>query len=188
MVMYPSHEYSDVSSMLHASPRVFSPREASGFGYFSLNSDVSDWSHQPKFYRNKPKKIGSFHSHSNPHMVASYDQRTVVKRNGVHRWNMSLPEWSNQKHYHPEGSRGPATEQFDNSDLHEFRLRDASGAAQHALNMAKLKREKAQRLLYKADLAIHKAVVALMTAEAIKAAAESTNVDGQVVSTRNHVP
>ncbi|XP_055820657.1 uncharacterized protein LOC129889400 isoform X2 [Solanum dulcamara] len=188
MVMYPSHEYSDVSPMLHASPRVFSPREASGFGYFSLNSDVSDWSHQPKFYRNKPKKIGSFHSHSNPHMVASYDQRTVVKRNGVHRWNMSLPEWSNQKHYHPEGSRGPATEQFDSSDLHEFRLRDASGAAQHALNMAKLKREKAQRLLYKADLAIHKAVVALMTAEAIKAAAESTNVDGQVVSTRNHVP
>lgn len=177
MVMYPSHEYSDGSPMLHASPRVFSPREASGFGYFSLNSDVSDWNHQPKFYRNKQKKIGSFHSHSNPHMVASYDQRTVVKRNGVHRWNMSLPEWPSQKHYHPEGSRGPAIEQFDSSDLHEFRLRDASGAAQHALNMAKLKREKAQRLLYRADLAIHKAVVALMTAEAIKAAAESTNVD-----------
>ncbi|KAK4355436.1 hypothetical protein RND71_024407 [Anisodus tanguticus] len=178
MVLYPSHEYSDGSPMLHASPRVFSPREASGFGYFSLNSDVSDWNHQSKFYRNKPKKIGSFHSHSNPHMVASYDQRTVVKRNGVHRWNMSLPDWPSQKHYHPEGSRGPAIEQFDSSDLHEFRLRDASGAAQHALNMAKLKREKAQRLLYRADLAIHKAVVALMTAEAIKAAAESPNVDG----------
>ncbi|XP_060208179.1 uncharacterized protein LOC132635699 [Lycium barbarum] len=178
MVVYPSHEYSDGSPMLHASPRVFSPREASGFGYFSLNSDVSDWNHQPKFYRNKSKKIGSFHSHSNPHMVASYDQRTVVKRNGVHRWNMSLPEWTSQKHYHPEGSCGPAIEQFDSSDLHEFRLRDASGAAQHARNMAKLKREKAQRLLYRADLAIHKAVVALMTAEAIKAAAESTNVDG----------
>lgn len=177
MVMYPSHEYSDGSPMLHASPKVFSPREASGFGYFSLNSDVSEWNHQPKFYRNKPKKIGSFHSHSNPHMVASYDQRTV-KRNGVHRWNMSLPEWSNQKHYHPEGSRIPAIEQFDNSDLHEFRLRDASGAAQHAVNMAKLKREKAQRLLYRADLAIHKAVIALMTADAIKAAAESSNVDG----------
>ncbi|KAK4364958.1 hypothetical protein RND71_016316 [Anisodus tanguticus] len=178
MVLYPSHEYSDGSPMLHASPRFFSPREASGFGYFSLNSDVSDWNHQSKFYRNKPKKIGSFHTHSNPHMVASYDQRTVVKRNGVHRWNMSLPDWPSQKHYHPEGSRGPAIEQFDSSDLYEFRLRDASGAALHALNMAKLKREKAQRLLYRADLAIHKAVVALMTAEAIKAAAESPNVDG----------
>ncbi|XP_049376666.1 uncharacterized protein LOC125841560 [Solanum stenotomum] len=177
MIMYPSHEYSDGSPMLHASPRVFSPREASGFGFFSLNSDVSDWN-QPKFYRNKPKKIGSFHSHSNQHMVAVNDQRTVVKRNGVHRWNMSLPGRSNKKHYRPEGSRGSAIEQFDSSDLHEFRLRDASGAAQHALNVAKLKREKAQRLLYRADLAIHKAVVALMTAEAIKAAAESANGDG----------
>ncbi|OIT33749.1 PREDICTED: uncharacterized protein LOC109205606 [Nicotiana attenuata] len=175
MVVYQSHEYSDGSPMLHPSPRVFSPREASGF--FSLNSDVSDWNHQPKFYRNKPKKIGSFHSLSNRQMVASFDQRTVVKRNGVHRWNMGLPEWPSQKHQ-PEGSRGLAIEQFDSSDLHEFRLHDASGAAQHALNMAKLKRERAQRLLYRADLAIHKAVVALMTAEAIKAAAESTNVDG----------
>lgn len=177
MFMYPNHEYSDGSPMLHASPRVFSPREASGFGYFSLNSDVSDWN-QPKFYRNKPKKIGSFHSHSNQHMVASNDQRTIVKRNGVHRWNMSLPGRSNKKHYRHEGSRGSAIEQFDSSDLHEFRLRDASGAAQHALNVAKLKREKAQRLLYRADLAIHKAVVALMTAEAIKAAALSANGDG----------
>ncbi|KAL0407776.1 UNVERIFIED_CONTAM: hypothetical protein Sradi_1712000 [Sesamum radiatum] len=49
------------------------------------------------------------------------------------------------------------------------------GVAQHAFNMAKLKREKAQRLLYKADLAIHKAVTALMTAEAIKSAYENTN-------------
>ncbi|CAN4076578.1 unnamed protein product [Withania somnifera] len=166
MVMYPTHEYSDGSPMLHASPRIFSPREASGFGYFSLNSDE------------QTKKIGSFHYHDNPHMVASYDQRTVTKRNGVHRWNMSLPECPSQKHFHPEGFRGPAGEQFDSSDLHEFRLHDASGAAQHARNMAKLKREKAQRLLYRADLAIHKAVAALITAEAIKAAAESTTVNG----------
>ncbi|CAN4127849.1 unnamed protein product [Withania somnifera] len=178
MVMHPSHECSDGPPMLHASPRVFSPREPSGFGYFSLNSDVSDWNHQSKFNRSKPKKIGLFHSHNKPHTVSSYDQRTAPKRNGVHRWNMSLPECPSQKHFHPEGSRGPAGEQFDSSDLQEFRLRDASGAAQHARNMAKLKREKAQRLLYRADLAIHKAVLALMTAEAIKAAAESTTTDG----------
>ncbi|CAL5335886.1 unnamed protein product [Camellia sinensis] len=76
-----------------------------------------------------------------------------------------------------QGSLRHGVEQLDGSDLDEFRLRDASGAAQHALNMAKLKRENAQRLLYRADLAIHKAVVALMTAEAIKAASEDSNGD-----------
>jgi hypothetical protein len=44
--------------------------------------------------------------------------------------------------------------------------------------VAKLKRHRAQRLLYRADLAIHKAVVALMNAEAIKASSEDINVDG----------
>jgi hypothetical protein len=66
-------------------------------------------------------------------------------------------------------------EQLNGSDLDEFRLRDASGAAKHALNMANIKRERAQRLLYRADLAIHKAVVALMNAEAIKASSEDLN-------------
>jgi hypothetical protein len=67
---------------------------------------------------------------------------------------------------------------LNDSGLDELRLREASGAAKHALNVAKLKRHRAQRLLYRADLAIHKAVVALMNAEAIKASSEDINVDG----------
>ncbi|KAJ4818626.1 Enhancer of polycomb-like transcription factor protein [Rhynchospora pubera] len=60
------------------------------------------------------------------------------------------------------------------SDSHSFlkedgeglKLRDAQNAAQHAANMARLKREKAQLLMQKADLAMYKARYALMIAEA----------------------
>lgn len=165
-----SHESSDAFPLFQPS-RVFSPRDASGSGYFSSNNDWSDWNY-PKLHRNKSKKIGTLLSPSpnSPRMLASYNQRTTIgRRNGVHRWNMGLPEWPNQKHYPSDGSLRQSIEQLDGPDLDEFRLRDASGAAHHALTMARLKRENAQRLLYRADLAIHKAVVALTTAEAIKA-------------------
>ncbi|THG01169.1 uncharacterized protein LOC114310990 [Camellia sinensis] len=172
-----SHEPSDASPSFQAS-RSFTPRD-SGFGNFSLSSDWSEWNHHPKLHRNKSKKIGTFLPPNNSLMVASYNQRTTIgKKNGVHRWNMGLPEWPSQKHYQSEISLGHGIELLDGSDLDEFRLRDASGAAQHALNMAKLKREKAQRLLYRADLAIHKAVVALMTADTIRASFEHSNGDG----------
>lgn len=167
----------DASQTFQSSTRVFSPRDAGSTGYFSLSSDGSEWSHHPKLHRNKSKKMGAFLPSSDIHMGASYSHRTLSKRNGVHGWNMGLPEWPSQKHYF-EGAQRLNGELLDGSDLDEFRLRDASGAAQHALNMAKLKREKAQRLLYRADLAIHKAVVALMTAEAIKASSEDLNSDG----------
>ncbi|CAL5431570.1 unnamed protein product [Camellia sinensis] len=171
-----NHE-SDAFPLFQTSTKVFSPRAAGGSAYFPLSSDWSEWNRHPKLHRNKSKKIGTFLSPNNPPMVASYNQRAIGKRNGVHRWNMGFPEWPSQKHYQSEGSLRHGVEQLDGSDLDEFRLRDASGAAQHALNMAKLKRENAQRLLYRADLAIHKAVVALMTAEAIKAASEDSNGD-----------
>ncbi|KAA8521753.1 hypothetical protein F0562_012426 [Nyssa sinensis] len=170
-------ESSDASPLFHTSTRAFSPRDTGGPGYFSLSNDGSEWNHHPKLHRNKSKKMGTFLPPNNPQMAA-YNQRTIGKRNAVHRWNMGLPEWPSQKHYQLEGSQRHVIEQLDGSDVDEFRLRDASSAAQHALNMAKLKREKAQRLLYRADLAIHKAVVALMTAEAIKASFEDSNGDG----------
>ncbi|XP_057478037.1 uncharacterized protein LOC130765595 [Actinidia eriantha] len=166
------HDSSDASPSFQTS-RVFSPRDASGSAYFSLSNDWSEWNH-PKLHRNKSKN-GTFLSPNSPQMVPSYNQRPIGKKNGVHRWNMRLPEWPSQKHYQLEGSLRHGIEQLDGLELDEFRLRDASGAAQHALNMAKLKREKAQRLLYRADLAIHKAVVALMTADAVKASAEESN-------------
>lgn len=165
-----SHESSDASPLFQPS-RAFSPRDASASGYFSLNNDCSDWN-SPKLNRNKSKKIGTLLSPSlnSPQMLASYNQRTIMgKRNGVHRWNMGSPEWQNQKHYPLDGSLRQSVEQWDGPDLDEFRLRDAAGAVHHALIMARLKREKAQRLLYRADLAIHMAVVAITTAEAIKA-------------------
>ena len=171
------HDSSDASPSFQTS-RVFSPQDASGSAYFSLSNDWSEWNH-PKLHRNKSKKIGTFLSPSSPQMVSSYNQRPIGKKNGVHRWNMGLPEWPSQNHYQLEGSLKHGIEQLDGLELDEFRLRDASGAAQHALNMAKLKREKAQRLLYRADLAIHKAVVALMTADAVKASAEESNGIGE---------
>lgn len=171
-----SYEFSDSSPSLQASARVFSPRDAGGHGFFSLSSDVPEWNHYSKYHRNKPKN-GAFPSPSSSQLV-QYPHRNIGMRNGAHRWNMELSEWPSQKHHIYEGSQRHALEQLDGSDLHEFKLRDASSAAKHALNMAKLKRQRAQRLLYRADLAIHKAVVALMTAEAKKAAFDSSEGGG----------
>ncbi|XP_057959274.1 uncharacterized protein LOC131151842 isoform X2 [Malania oleifera] len=175
-----NHEFSDASPLAQTSARVFSPRDAGCTGYFSMSSsDASERNRYPKLHRNKSKKIGTFLSSHDLPVVPPYIQRITGKSNGMHRLNMGLPDWPSQKHYPPEGTQRRMVEQLDGSDLDEFRLRDASGAAQHARNMAKLKREKAQRLLYRADLAIHKAVVALMTAEAIKSSSSSnSNGDG----------
>ncbi|XP_011081867.1 uncharacterized protein LOC105164793 [Sesamum indicum] len=164
------HDPSDVSPSFQASSTVFSPRDA----HFSLSTNVSEWKGKPKVYKNKPRKLGSYHAFHSQQLI-SHNQRTTGNKNGVQQWNMGLPELPSQRHYYFGAQYGQGVEQLNGSDLHEFRLRDASGAAQNALNLAKLKREKAQRLLYRADLAIHKAVVALMTAEAMKDSAENSN-------------
>ncbi|GAB4837383.1 hypothetical protein Ancab_002261 [Ancistrocladus abbreviatus] len=160
-----------------ASSRVLSPRDAGALGYFHLSGDTTERSVYPKLYRTKSKKIGSILPPNDPLMFSLYNHQLMSKRNGAHGWNVRLSELPGQTYCQPEGSHRHSMEPLDASDLDEFRLRDASGAAQHAINMAKLKREKAQRLLYRADLAIHKAVVALMTAEAIKDASEEPNSD-----------
>lgn len=171
--------FSDGSPLYHyQSARQFSQRDSGGMNNYSMNGELSEWNNYTKFHRNKLKKIGGFPSPNNPQLVGSHNQRTAI-RNGVHRWNMELSDWPSQKHHQYDGTQRYVIEQLDGSDFREFRLRDASSAAQHAQNMAKLKREKAQRLLYRADLAIHKAAVALMTAEAIKAASsDSANRNG----------
>jgi hypothetical protein len=174
-----SYESLDDSSPLpQASPRIFSPRDAGSRGILSMSTDGFDRNHIPKLQRNKSKKFGAFVSPYDQQMVISYNQKMMDKRNGHNRWNLGQSERPRRQHYHLDGSQRHVLDQLDGSDLDEFRLRDASGAAQHAVNMAKLKREKAQRLLYRADLAIHKAVVALMTAEAMKASAEELTGDG----------
>ncbi|KAJ4821094.1 Enhancer of polycomb-like transcription factor protein [Rhynchospora pubera] len=53
-------------------------------------------------------------------------------------------------------------------DMSELKSQDASAAAFHAAKIAKLKREKAQLLLQKADLAVYKAVCARVIADAME--------------------
>ncbi|PIA65210.1 hypothetical protein AQUCO_00100591v1 [Aquilegia coerulea] len=171
-----NHEY---ASSWQGSTRVISPRDAVSSGYLSMSSDGSEISQNRRLHRNKSRKIGTFISPNESQMIVKpYNQRLVDKRNVVSRWNVGLPEWSSQNQYQREGIQRPRVEKLGGPDLDEFRLRDASSAAQHASNMAKLKRGKAQRLLYRADLAIHKAMVALMTAEAMKASSEDSAEDG----------
>ncbi|KAI3891591.1 hypothetical protein MKX03_033138 [Papaver bracteatum] len=174
-----NYDYSDVSPWLQTSTRTMSPRDAIVSGYLSLSSDGSERSQHQTIHRNKSRKMTFSSPMDSQMMTMSYNQRTT-KRNGMSQWNMGLSEWpNNRRHYYnqSDGFQRVKVEQLDDSDVDEFRLRDASGAAKHASNMAKLKREKAQRLLYRADLAIHKASVALMIAEALKASSEKESTD-----------
>ncbi|KAF2308333.1 hypothetical protein GH714_040029 [Hevea brasiliensis] len=166
-VVYQGHNYEplDDSPLPQMSPSVFSHWDVGGKGHFLMSGDRYDRNHVQKPYRSKSRKPGAFIFPNDTQMVAS-------------RWNIGFSEWPSQRHYHLDGSPSHGPEHFDSSDFGELRLRDSSGAAQRVLNMAKLKREKAQRLLYRADLAIHKAVVALITAEAIQASSEDLNGDG----------
>lgn len=171
--VYPGHNYEslDDSPLSQTSPRMFShgffsPRDAVGMDYFLSSTDGFDRNQYQKLQRRKSKRMYDFSYDSHP--LASCNQRLMSRRNGIHRWNVGYSEWPSQRQFYSDGSLRHPPEQVDSPDLDEFRLRDASGAAQHAQVIAKFKREKAQRLLYRADLAMHKAVAALMTAEAIK--------------------
>ncbi|RZR93780.1 hypothetical protein BHM03_00022356 [Ensete ventricosum] len=148
----------------------FSPRDTASTESFFTN-DGSERCLDPKFYRSTSKKFDPFLSPRDPQgSPFSGNQRS--NRNGPNRWSSELCEWSSIKQSQSTGFHR------HHADMDEFRLRDATSAAQHALNMAKLKREKAQWLLHKADLALHRATVALMTAEAIKASEKDIVGDG----------
>ncbi|XP_077211752.1 enhancer of polycomb-like transcription factor protein [Tasmannia lanceolata] len=172
-----NHEPSDISPRLQPS-MAFSPRDAKT-GFLSIRSHGSDRNQYLKLQRQKSKKMRMLMSPNSSQMAGmGYNQTTTGNRNGVSRWNMGVPEWPTSKQYQPDGFQRQRAHQLGGEDLEEFRLRDASSAAQHASNMAKLKREKAQRLLRRADLALHKATVALMTAEAIKESEKDLIGDG----------
>ncbi|GAV89524.1 EPL1 domain-containing protein [Cephalotus follicularis] len=179
-VVYPVHNY-DI--FYDSSLPQTSPQDAIGMGHFSLSSDAFERNNLYKPQRSRPKKFGTSLRAHDEQMVASCSHKLMGKRNGIHFWNMGSSEWPNQQQqYRLDGSPWHGLDHLNGSDLDEFRLRDASSAAQHKLNVAKLKREKAQRLFYRADLAIHKAVVALMNAEAIKASSEDLIGDGQLTN------
>lgn len=126
------------------------------------SNDGSDKCRYPKFYRNNSRKGGMFPSPRDPpNMPFSCNKK--LKRDGVDPWTVGVYELPNmQQQVQQDGLRR------HRADIDEFRLRDASSAAKHALNMAKLKREKAQWLLHKADLALHKATTALIIADSMK--------------------
>ncbi|XP_024962494.1 uncharacterized protein LOC112502738 isoform X1 [Cynara cardunculus var. scolymus] len=165
-------ESPDVSPLL---TKMYSPRDP---GHLSLDAaDASaEWNHQLRIQRHNSKSIRAVVS---PKMaVSSSTLRKATagngKRNNGKRLSNAFADWHNQ----------PSRQLLlGGSDLDEFRLRDASSAAKHARNMAKLKRERAQKLMLSADLAIHKAVSALMTAEAIKACTEAASLGRSVKST-----
>ncbi|GAB2223072.1 hypothetical protein Droror1_Dr00017208 [Drosera rotundifolia] len=176
--VYSGHNYraSASSPLIQGAQKMFLPRDAGAMGYLSLNGDMPERNYYSKHHRNKSKKMGSIFGTNEPRMSHFYHQRSLSGRNGVHGW-ADFSDCPSPMPYLLDGPEPLSIEQLDDSDIDEFRLRDAASAAQHAVNMAKLKREKAQRLLYRADLAIHKAVVALMTAEAIKAASKESSGD-----------
>ena len=175
--VYPGHSYDslDDSPLPQTSPRVCSPRDVGSMRYYSISNDGYYRNHNPKFHRSESKKLETFKYHNDSQMTASHSQRMSAsgKRNGVSRWNVGSYDLPGHRQYLLDGPQRHGIEQLDGSDLDEYKLRDAKSAAQRARNMAKLKRERAQRLLYRADLAIHKAVAALMTAEAMKASEDS---------------
>ncbi|XP_010670773.2 uncharacterized protein LOC104887746 [Beta vulgaris subsp. vulgaris] len=169
---------SDSSPVLQGSTRVFSPRDPGTGGYFSLSSDGYEKNHYPKLYRNKSKKLCFIPSSSDQLPYSSYNQRTPAKRSSAQLWSSS--EWPSQMRYQPDGFQRHNFDQLGPTELDEFRLRDAASAARHAVTVAKMKRENAQRMLCRADLAMHKAVAAIMTAEAVKASCREANSDVQM--------
>ncbi|CAL0327238.1 unnamed protein product [Lupinus luteus] len=170
---FSGHNYDSLeeSPLAQTSPWVFSPRDAGMMGYYSMSTNG-------RYHMSKSRKFGSYMHHNGSHMN-SYSPRVSGpgNRNGVSRLHMGY-DLAGHKQYMLDGHQRHLTEQMDSPDLEELKLRDPSGAAQHARKVAKLKRERAERLLYRADMAVHKAVVALMTAEAIKASSEAETVMG----------
>ncbi|CAO2174848.1 unnamed protein product [Urochloa humidicola] len=159
-----SYDSGSLNSPTGYSPR-FSTRTDSPRAF-----DASERSSTPRFFRTNSVKRSASYAFSDDHQPSPSFRHQKVKRGVPDHWNTVIHEWQNSKHLLPGSSR---------VDVEELKLRDATGAAQHAAAMAKLKREKAQCLMRKADLALHKATVALMIADAIKSSSRDTSRDGR---------
>lgn len=177
--VYPGHSYDslDDSPLPLTSPRVFSPQDAASMKYYSMSNDAYYRNHMQKLHRSKSKKHGSFMYNNGSQPSGSNSQRMPVseKRNGVRMINHDLP---GHRQYAPDCPQKHGVEQLDGSDCvpqqldEEFRLREAQNASLRVRNTAKFKRHRANNLHSMAEVAIHRAMVALMTADAIKASNE----------------
>ncbi|KAG4931200.1 hypothetical protein AAZX31_17G192000 [Glycine max] len=94
-------------------------------------------------------------------------------RNHIPKFHKSRYDSPGSRHHILAGPKRQGIEQLDASVLEELRQRDAMAEARFKRHVAMLKRDRAKRLLYKVDVAIHKAMAALMTAEAMKASEDS---------------
>ncbi|KAK7384789.1 hypothetical protein VNO78_30491 [Psophocarpus tetragonolobus] len=112
-----------------------------------------------------PHDAGSLKYHSTGNGVG---YRNHIQK--IHKSKYDLP---GNRHQFLASPKRQGIEQLDPSVLEELRLRDAMAEARFKHHAAKLKRDRAKRLLYKADVAMHKAMTVLMTAEAMKASVES---------------
>ncbi|XP_062192320.1 uncharacterized protein LOC133895542 [Phragmites australis] len=155
--LYSPTGYSPRFSMRTDSPRAF---------------DASERSSTPRYFRTDSAKRSAGFAFSDDHQPSPSFRHQKVKRGVPDHWNTAIHEWQNSKHLFP------GVYQSHRIDVEELKLRDAASAAQHAATMAKLKRERAHCLMHKADLALHKATVALMIADAIKSSSKDTSRDG----------
>ncbi|KAF8080571.1 hypothetical protein N665_0934s0012 [Sinapis alba] len=146
--LYSNHNYEHLDEF----PATHSPRDL-GMGYFSTGGNGYHRNHQNKF------------------------QRINGKRKARERWNGGYSE----SPCYSKGSQPLDGEELHNNnstDIDERKLRDAAGAARRACALAKVKRERAERLRYIADLAIQKAAAALLCAEAVKASSVDQSRNG----------
>ncbi|KAE9588983.1 putative histone-lysine N-methyltransferase [Lupinus albus] len=163
---YPGLSY---DSLDDSSSRVFSPKDADNMRYYSMSNDGYYRNPVPKFGRGNSNKFAPFMYHNDSQFKASYSQRMSAsgKRNGFNRQHLQ------------DGPQRYGSEHLDGSELDEFKLRDASVAAQHARNRAKFMRQRANAMQSIADVAIQRAAVALMTAEAMKTSENSAEGDAE---------
>ncbi|XP_006643832.1 uncharacterized protein LOC102715614 isoform X2 [Oryza brachyantha] len=161
--IYSPTGYSPRLSVRTESPRAFDGMERSS---------------TPRFFRiNNGKRTASF-AFSEDHQPPPSFRHQRAKRGAPDHWNAAIHDWPSSKHLLPGASHSPRV-----VDIEELKQRDASSAAQHAVAVARMKREKAHLLMHKADLAIHRATVALMMADAIKASSTSRDSSS---SSRDH--
>ncbi|KAL6848038.1 hypothetical protein ACP4OV_022166 [Aristida adscensionis] len=156
--LYSPAGYSPRFSMRTDSPRAF---------------DASERSSTPRYFRTNSAKRSASFAFSEDHQPSPSFRNQKVKRGAPDHWSTAIHEWQNSRHHFPGAS------QSHRVDIEELKLRDAASAAQHAATMARLKRERAHWLMHKADLALHKATVALMIADAIKSSNRDTSRDGR---------
>ncbi|XP_019058762.1 PREDICTED: uncharacterized protein LOC104819891 isoform X2 [Tarenaya hassleriana] len=162
------YDYLDESPMHQVLPGMYLSRDPI-MGYLSTNGNGYEKNHHNKFQRKNPKKLGALASTGDTHISPLYTHGMNGKRMRNTRWNPDFSEWHSPNFYFSQQRLNLDEEIHNSTDIDDYRLRDAASAAKRARALAKLKRERAERLSYKADLVIQKAAAALMCAQATKA-------------------